>query len=85
VAQGQFELRQVDQTEGATRLTMPAVIPNPLGFGFFDGSTIHLEGPYLLLPDGQLDFPFGPGWGKRQNFKLGQELGPEVEYGTPAR
>ncbi len=83
-AEGQFELRQGDVTLGLQSLAVPVVVPNALEFRSFDGGTIELVEPYVLLADGELHYPFGRGWGKRQKFRLGEELGPAVEYGGPA-
>jgi hypothetical protein len=51
-----------------------------LDYQSFDGVTIHLQEPYALLPDGEIDHPFGDGHGKRLTFRFGREAGPERPY-----
>jgi hypothetical protein len=46
----------------------------------YDGVTIHLREPYALVPDGEIDHPFGDGHGKRVTYELGREVGPERLY-----
>lgn len=51
-----------------------------IDFDFFDGSLIHLQGEFAMVPNGIIDSPFGDGHGKRQRYELGKPLGPEEEY-----
>ena len=57
-----------------------ADVPPRLAFRSFDGIWFHLEGGLALVPDGEIDHPFGDGHGKRVVYSLGREVGPEVQY-----
>jgi hypothetical protein len=52
----------------------------PMVFNFFDGTIIHLKSPLVLVPNGVIDYPFGDGHGKRQEYEVGEPTGPESEY-----
>jgi hypothetical protein len=60
--------------------TPQAEVPSTLRYEFFDGVTVHLADELALVPDGEIDHPFGDGHGKRAYYRLGQETGPEVQY-----
>jgi hypothetical protein len=51
-----------------------------LPYQYFDGVTIHLAEERSLVPDGEIDHPFGDGHGKRASYRLGRESSPEVQY-----
>jgi hypothetical protein len=51
-----------------------------LSYRFFDGVIVHLDGPYALVPDGEIDYPFGDGHGKRVKYRFGRETGGELSY-----
>jgi hypothetical protein len=54
--------------------------PRDLRYQFFDGDTVHLADGLALVPDGEIDHPFGDGHGKRARYTLGQEVEHEVQY-----
>ncbi len=39
--------------------------PSTLAYRYFDGVTVHLADELALVPDGEVDHPFGDGHGKR--------------------
>ena len=49
--------------------------------GAFLGDRIPLEDEASLVPDGVIEFPFSSTHGKRQEYKLGKEVGAEQTYG----
>lgn len=52
---------------------------NKLKYESYDGCIIKLQDPYILVPDGKIDYPFGNGHGKICIYKLGDEI-LEKEY-----
>lgn len=51
-----------------------------MGFWLFDGKTIHLSEGRQLIPDGEIDFPFSIGGGKRTEYSKGVITRPAVQY-----
>lgn len=80
-AKGSYALRKVtwDANQGAPAYS-EADSTSEVNFRFFDGILVHLEGDLALAPHGVIDFPFGDGHGKRQQFEMGVPQGPEEQY-----
>jgi hypothetical protein len=76
-ARGKYVLAHCGVTGGCTP---QSEVPATLRYRFFDGVTVHLVDELALVPDGEIDHPFGDGHGKRAHYQLGQESGPEVQY-----
>ena len=63
-------------TRGASGDLAPTSSLTPkLDYRYFDGVSIHLQGGYALLPEGDIDHPVGDGHGKVTTYKLGRERG----------
>lgn len=52
----------------------------PEDFELFTGVTIHMKDDRVLVPHGEIQFPFGDGHGKKAVYALGREISPEVQY-----
>lgn len=49
-------------------------------FEAFDGVRLYLASEEFLVPDGEIDYPFGDRHGKRVTYKMGVQNGPERSY-----
>lgn len=81
IAEGQYVLRKRswNQAQLRSEYTEPAVAELP-EYEAFDGRWITLKGDAVLLPDGLITFPARPGHGKRQEYRLGVEVGAATNY-----
>ena len=80
-AKGTYLLRKVNWDEGQKRsIYIEAEGAPEIVFNYFDGQIIHLKGKFVLVPHGIIDSPFGDGHGKKQQYDLGEPVGPESEY-----
>ncbi|MEO8224054.1 MAG: hypothetical protein ABI661_04560 [Gammaproteobacteria bacterium] len=81
IAEGPYVLRQRSWNQEALRseYTEPAVATLP-AYEAFDGRWITLKDNAVLLPDGVITFPSGASHGKRQEYRLGVEVGAASRY-----
>jgi len=80
-AKGTYLLRKVNWDQGQKRaIYIEAEGAPEMAFNYFDGKIIHLKGKFVLVPHGIIDYPFGDGHGKKQQYDLGEPVGPESEY-----
>lgn len=83
LAQGNYALRAVSWTSESQGPVYQEVSVLPaIAFRSFDGHVIRLQNQFVLLPHGVIDYPFGEGSGKTQEYDMGEPVGPEHEYGT---
>ena len=76
VAKGRYVFASCDAERRCTPRTTLTATP---GYEAYDGITIHL-GHDALLPDGEIDYPFGDRHGERRTYVLGVEKGPGSAY-----
>ena len=56
---------------------LPLFEPSP---STWDGSVLHISSALALAPDGEIDYPLRGGHGKKQLYRSGLSIGPEVPY-----
>jgi hypothetical protein len=87
LATGQFVLRSLTTArEGMVVYAPVPTPPTPLPYrDFVGGGSIVLADSMVLLADGAMRFPEGPGYGRQAVYVSGVQMGPQSIYGTPAR
>lgn|SRR5690606_4114978 len=81
VAKGNFLYRKVIWNNKYQRPEYVDVAENIyLKYKFFDGVVIHVKDDRVLIPHGEIDYPFGDNHGKKQFFEYGQPIGEEIQY-----
>ncbi len=81
-ARGNFVLAdRVEVAEGVTIRPVPSMLEvDSSELVGYDGVVIHLAGPRVLVPHGEIDYPFGDGHGKRAVYELGRQVTPDRQY-----
>jgi len=79
VARGTYVL--AERTDAGQWKTLSSLQP-ALDYEGFDGVVIYLGGARSLVPDGDIDYPFANGGGKRVRYHAGEQEGEEIEYGA---
>ncbi len=85
IAAGQFVLHYLTTArEGMTVYSPVPQPPTPLPYrDFLGGGSIMLADSLVLLADGAMRFPQGPGYGKQAVYISGVQMGPQSTYGRP--
>ena len=84
IAEGEFEYRRTERSHGRPDFLPTTHPPSVLQYAGYDGDWISLEPSGVLVPDGTMHFPLNPTTAKKQEYKLGDRVGEEVQYSIPA-
>ena len=83
-ARGEFVVR-ILKPDGLRGYWEPGDELVPLAYKSWNGIVIVLEPPYVLVPDGWLDYPLGDNLGKRQRYQDGAPVSEAYRYETELR